>query len=202
MGRNGGEIRLVASSRLPTRFGVFTLYGFHDPVQKEDVSVIAMPEITQLKQKHKVPVRIHSACHTGDTLSSLRCDCQAQLHAAQRYIARRRCGIIIYLPQEGRGIGLMSKIQAYHLQDSGMDTAEANTHLGFANDLRDYRTAAEIVQCCELSSIILLTNNPDKVAQMEAHGVHIAKRIPLRVGRNKHNRSYLRVKKDKFKHDM
>ena len=202
MGGDGEEMQLVASAQLPTRFGFFTLYGFHDPVYKEDISVITTPAIAKLKNRHVVPVRLHSACHTGDTLSSLRCDCQAQLHAAQRYIARKRCGIIIYLPQEGRGIGLMSKIRAYNLQDSGMDTAEANTHLGFENDVRSYRAAAEIVQCCGLNSIALLTNNPDKIAQMEAHGVHIAKRIPLRVGSNRHNRSYLRVKRDKFKHDI
>lgn len=196
------KVQLIASSTLPTRFGIFTLYGFYDPIEEDEISVIAIPKLERLAGMQNVPVRIHSACHTGDTLSSLRCDCQSQLRAAQRYIARRRCGMIIYLPQEGRGIGLVSKIKAYHLQDLGMDTAEANTELGFQHDLRNYRAAAEIVHYCGMQSITLLTNNPDKMIQMENNGVMVAKRIPLRARKNRYNRSYLRVKRDKFSHDI
>lgn len=131
----------------------------------------------------------------------MRCDCQRQLHTAQRYISRRRCGIIIYLPQEGRGIGLINKIQAYHLQDQGKDTAEANTELGFEHDLRDYRAAAAIIQHCGIESIVLLTNNPDKIRQMESSGITVTRRVPLRMKRNRYNRSYLQAKKEKFHHD-
>ena len=178
------------------------LYGFSDRQQKDAISVISATAIERLRGEEEVAVRIHSACHTGDTLSSLRCDCQAQLRAAQRYIARRRRGVIIYLPQEGRGIGLIDKIKAYGLQDSGLDTAEANTRLGFAHDLRNYAAAAAIVRYCAIASVVLLTNNPDKVAQMEGYGVTVARRIPLRVGKNRYNRRYLQVKREKFSHDI
>lgn len=196
------KVRLLASSKLPTRFGTFTLYGFYDPIQKDDVSVIVAPDFERLSGVAHVPVRIHSSCHTGDTFSSLRCDCQLQLHAAQRYITRRKRGVIIYLPQEGRGIGLISKIKAYHLQDLGLDTAEANAELGFEHDLRDYRVAAEIIHYCGIQSIQLLTNNPDKMMQMESYGVVVTRRIPLQIKANRHNRSYLYAKKEKFNHDI
>lgn len=196
------NIQLIASAALPTRFGIFTLYGFYDPIEKDEITVITIPKLDRLAGAQSVPVRIHSACHTGDTFSSLRCDCQSQLHAAQRYMVRRKCGMVIYLPQEGRGIGLVSKIKAYHLQDLGMDTAEANTELGFQHDLRDYRAAAEIIHYCGIESITLLTNNPDKMIQMENYGITVKKRIPIRVGKNRYNRSYLRVKRDKFSHDI
>lgn len=196
------HVQYIASSLLPTRFGTFHLHGFCDTVTKEEVSVLTIPSLERLEGVQNVPVRIHSACHTGDTLNSLRCDCQAQLHAAQRYIARRKCGIIIYLPQEGRGIGLANKIKAYHLQDLGMNTADANTELGFPHDLRDYRVAAEILSHANVQSVTLLTNNPDKMIQIENYGVLVTKRIPLRVGKNRHNREYLRIKRERFNHDI
>lgn len=197
--RSGKSIQHIASSTLPTKFGAFTLHGFFYPPTNEEISAIS---IGAVKGGANIALRIHSACHTGDTLSSLRCDCQAQLHAAQKYIARKKSGVIVYLPQEGRGIGLVDKIKTYHLQDLGLDTAEANQFLGYESDLRDYTAAAQIIRWFKISTIQLITNNLDKVQQLQKHGITISNRIPLRVGQTKHNKRYLRIKKTKFNHQL
>ena len=194
---DSGQVRMVASSSLPTRFGNFTLWGFRSSIDNEEYSVISRGNI--LNAAH-CPVRLHSCCHTGDVLSSLRCDCQQQLHAAQRYIQRHNCGLIVHLPQEGRGIGLINKIKTYHLQDLGLDTAEANEYLGFAIDERDYTIASQILRWFQPRSVRVMTNNPEKIICLQQHGITVSGRISLRVRTTRHNRDYLRTKRAKFKH--
>lgn len=149
----------------------------------------------------KVPlVRVHSQCLTGDVFTSQRCDCRAQLELSLRKIARAPAGVLLYLPQEGRGIGLVNKIKAYELQDAGFDTVEANRRLGFAADTRDYEFAAEALKTLGLSSVRLLSNNPDKVQQLERAGIRVAKRVPCRPRVTQHSRAYLRTKREKLGH--
>ena len=178
------------------------LYGFSDRQQKDAISVISATAIKRLRGEEEVAVRIHSAVTRA--IRSVRCAATVRRNCAPRNgtspVGGR--GVIIYLPQEGRGIGLIDKIKAYGLQDSGLDTAEANTRLGFAHDLRNYAAAAAIVRYCAIASVVLLTNNPDKVAQMEGYGVTVARRIPLRVGKNRYNRRYLQVKRREVSHDI
>ncbi len=188
--------RHVAEAFLPTKHGRFRVHAFVDDDGKEHVA------LTRCEHKHvgPLPVRIHSRCLTGDTLTSMRCDCRDQLEAAMRFLERKKCGMLIYLDQEGRGIGLANKIRAYALQDKGMDTVEANVHLGFGPDQRDYKVAADILKHFGVSEIALLTNNPFKIADVEMHGIKVVERIPLLTKPNKYNRSYLETKKDKMNH--
>jgi GTP cyclohydrolase II len=144
--------------------------------------------------------RIHSECLTGDVLHSLRCDCGAQLHAAMQAIADEGRGLLLYLRQEGRGIGLMNKIRAYHLQDQGADTVEANQQLGFDADLRQYDMLTTMLKHLNISKLRLMTNNPRKLAALESAGIHIEERLPLQVGENPHNRQYLATKTQKLGH--
>jgi len=145
-------------------------------------------------------VRVHSQCHTGDVLGSLRCDCQAQLEAALDFIGKQDCGVIIYLMQEGRGIGLLNKIKAYQLQDLGLDTIEANVYLGFSPDSRRYAGAARMLRLLGVKSIALLTNNPEKISGLEREGIVITRRLPLVVAENPHNKGYLDTKKNHMGH--
>jgi len=147
-----------------------------------------------------VPVRLHSECFTGDVMGSLRCDCRDQLEAALRYIGERELGVVLYLRQEGRGIGLANKIRAYALQDSGMDTVEANLALGFRDDERSYDVAAQMLQELGVQSVRLLTNNPRKWEGLQAHGVTVDGRIPITMEPNEHNVDYLATKKRKSGH--
>jgi len=189
-------VKQVAEAVLPTRHGKFRVHAFVDEKGKEHVALTRCAHAPH----DTVIVRVHSRCLTGDTLTSLRCDCRDQLEAAMRYLERKKCGMLIYLDQEGRGIGLANKIKAYALQDQGMDTVEANVHLGFGEDQRDYRVAAEILKSFGISKIALLTNNPHKIKDLEAHGIKVVKRIPLITKPNKYNRSYLETKRKKMNH--
>ena len=145
---------------------------------------------------------MHSECLTGDALHSLRCDCGFQRDLAMKKIAEEGRGVLVYLRQEGRGIGLVNKIKAYHLQDTGLDTVEANLALGFPPDLRDYGVGAQILYDLGIKKVRLLTNNPRKIRALSGYGIEIVERVPLRAGDNEHNRDYLRTKKEKLGHWM
>jgi GTP cyclohydrolase II len=186
----------LACAAFPTRFGDFSIYAFRDQKGKEHVALVR----GEVSGKESVPVRIHSECLTGDCLGSLRCDCRDQLEYSLKYLGRKEYGILLYMRQEGRGIGLGNKIKAYQLQDNGMDTVEANIHLGFDEDLRDYSTAARILQIFNVKSVALLTNNPAKVQDLKKNGITITKRIPVVVKPNKYNTEYLKTKKKKMNH--
>lgn len=186
-------VRFVANAKLPTLFGEFEVYSFLGTEGAEHLALVKGEVASSMN------VRVHSKCQTGDALCSLRCDCRGQLEKSMTYCAKNG-GMIIYLDQEGRGIGLANKIKAYALQDRGLDTLEANEALGFGDDLRDYKDAAEILSHFKISSVNLLTNNPEKVADLERHGIHIVKRIPLHVLKTKYNSKYLATKKDKMNH--
>lgn len=185
-----------AHANLPTRFGRFTVHAFVDGKGKEHLALVRCRH----PMHQGMPVRIHSRCLTGDTLTSLRCDCRDQLEKAMRYLERKGCGILIYLDQEGRGIGLANKIKAYALQDKGMDTVEANVHLGFREDQRDYVVAADILKHFGVEDVSLLTNNPDKMSDLERHGIKVSRRIPLVTRKNRYNRRYIETKKEKMNH--
>src|SRR5438876_7507611 len=191
-----------AQADLPTRYGRFTIHGFRgDGPQDEAVALVRGKIRGPFKSNQSVPlVRVHSQCLTGDVLSSLRCDCRAQLELSLEKIGRARSGVLLYLPQEGRGIGLMNKLRAYELQDRGMDTVEANESLGFAADTREYRFSAEILKKLGASKIRLLSNNPEKVKQLENAGIRVIERIPCQPRVSKISRSYLKTKKAKMGH--
>jgi 3,4-dihydroxy 2-butanone 4-phosphate synthase/GTP cyclohydrolase II len=187
----------VPRSKLPTRFGEFTVYGFRDSDSGEEaVALVAGkldPEIPAL-------VRIHSQCLTGDVFRSDRCDCGDQLHEALRLIQLSGGGALVYQMQEGRGIGLINKIRAYELQDLGSDTVAANEELGFGADLRDYRMPAEILKYLGARRIRLLSNNPEKVQGLEKEGIEVLERLPLEIAPRTSTEAYLRVKKEKLGH--
>lgn len=185
---------------LQTEYGPFTVIAYRDGSLKEHL-VLIKGEITSNSAvgKDNLLVRVHSQCLTGDTLGSLRCDCGKQLDAAMQLIAEQG-GILIYLQQEGRGIGLFNKIVAYYHQDTGADTVEANRLLGFADDLREYAVAADILHDLGIKSIRLLTNNPRKVAGLQTAGLHISERVPLCIPATKHNSAYLHTKQEKLGH--
>jgi GTP cyclohydrolase II len=192
----------VAHAKLPTRYGQFTIHGFRGLRPQDEAVALVRGRIREpLKSKKSLPlVRVHSQCLTGDVLSSLRCDCRAQLELAMKKIAEAPSGILLYLPQEGRGIGLMNKLRAYELQDEGMDTVEANQSLGFAADARDYNFPAQILKKLGATQIRLLSNNPEKVRQLEEAGVHVAERVPCQPRISKVSRAYLQTKKKKMGH--
>ena len=187
----------VAASRLPTRHGVFTIHAFEEPDTGKEHVALSMGE---LADGAPVLMRVHSECLTGDGFGSLRCDCGPQLEAAMAKVAETGRGVILYLRQEGRGIGLVNKVRAYALQDGGADTVEANEQLGFAPDLREYSMCEDMLAHLGVRSVRLMTNNPRKVAAMEAHGITVAERVPLMTGRNPHNEHYLDTKQDKMGH--
>lgn len=191
-----GGVRTIARADLPTRFGRFTLYGLEGNGKDEGVALVH----GRIGRGTIPLVRVHSQCLTGDVLTSLRCDCRAQLELALREIAKARSGILLYLPQEGRGIGLMNKLRAYELQDRGMDTVEANEQLGFAADARDYRFSAEALRALGVRRVRLLSNNPDKVRQLERFGIRVVERVPCEPRVPRHTKSYLRAKKAKLGH--
>jgi GTP cyclohydrolase II len=190
-------LRQVAQAALPSRFGKFTIHGFagRGPMQ-EAVALVR----GKVKGKIAPLVRIHSQCLTGDVLASLRCDCRAQLELSLRKIEKAPGGILLYLPQEGRGIGLMNKLRAYELQDGGMDTVEANEKLGFAADARDYEFSAEILKLLGAKKIRLLSNNPEKVRQLESAGIKVVRRVPCQPRISKISRAYMKTKKAKMGH--
>jgi GTP cyclohydrolase II len=188
---------IVARAALPTRYGRFTIYGFKGRgAQEEAVALVR----GKLNGKSAPLVRVHSQCLTGDVLTSLRCDCRAQLELSLKKIAKAPSGILLYLPQEGRGIGLMNKLRAYELQDEGMDTVEANETLGFAADARDYDFSAKILKKLGATKIRLLSNNPEKVRQLERGGIRVVERVPCQPRISKISRAYLQTKKTKMGH--
>lgn len=192
-----GRARHAGEARLPTAWGEFVIHGFADPAGHEHVAlVMGAPE------RSAAPlVRVHSECLTGDALFSRRCDCGPQLEAALRRIGEAGEGVLVYLRQEGRGIGLLNKIRAYGLQDrEGADTVQANEALGFAPDARDYGVAAAMLEHLGVRRVRLLTNNPQKVSGLEAAGIEVAARLPILAGRNPHNHAYLETKAAKFGH--
>lgn len=192
-------LRFVASSRLPTPWAVFTMHGFEDSETGKEHVVLTLGE---LNAETPVLARIHSECLTGDALFSLRCDCGFQLQEALKRIAAEGRGALFYLRQEGRGIGLINKIRAYHLQDAGADTVEANEQLGFAADMREYTMLPVMLQHLGIRQVRLMTNNPRKVKAMESYGLDIVERVPLTTGLNPHNESYLDTKASKLGHLM
>jgi GTP cyclohydrolase II len=191
------SIRYVESSRLPTQWAVFDMHGFLDTATDKEHVVLTLGDVGN---GEPVLCRVHSECLTGDALFSLRCDCGAQLEAALQKIATEGRGALLYLRQEGRGIGLMNKIRAYKLQDEGADTVEANVQLGFGADMRDYGICKAMLEHLHIASVKLMTNNPRKVAALEQQGINVAERIPLQIGRNPHNTKYLSTKAGKLGH--
>ena len=189
--------RVVARAELPTRFGKFTILGVQGRRPSETAVVL---EHGRFRHAGAPLVRIHSQCLTGDVLASERCDCRAQLEFSLRRISKAPAGILLYLPQEGRGIGLMNKLKAYELQDAGMDTVEANRRLGFAADSRDYRFSAETLKALGVRRVRLLSNNPDKVRQLERAGIRVVERLPCQPRVSSRARAYLRTKKNKLGH--
>lgn len=188
-------IEFVAKAKLPSKYVDFDVHVFlHN--QQEHL-VLVKGEITA---NDVVLTRIHSECLTGDGLFSLRCDCGPQLEFAMQEIAKLDKGMIIYLRQEGRGIGLVEKIKAYQLQDQGVDTYDANIQLGHAADNRDYEMLGDVFAYFNIKEVDLMTNNPDKISAINQAGIVIRKRIPIQTGHNLHNKDYLQTKKDKFNH--
>src|ERR1700688_32158 len=195
--RKSAGLRVVAHAELPTRYGRFTIYGFQGRGAEEEAVVLVRGN---LKGKSAPLVRVHSQCLTGDVLTSLRCDCRAQLELSLKKIGAAPSGILLYLPQEGRGIGLMNKLRAYELQDGGMDTVEANESLGFAADSRDYGFSAAALRALGVHRLRLLSNNPDKVRQLESHGIKVVERVPCQPRGTQAARNYLLTKSTKLGH--
>jgi len=197
------KVRQVASADFPTRWGLFTIFGFEGTysgngrqTKKEEAVALVMGDV-----RAQAPlVRIHSQCLTGDVFGSLRCDCREQLEMALTRIAEAGAGVLIYEQQEGRGIGLMAKLQAYALQDSGLYTVEANERLGFKADHREFALPAEILKALGITQVKLLSNNPDKVAALERAGVQVVERVPCEVAPSEYAEEYLKTKKEKLGH--
>ena len=200
---------MVAHAKLPTGFGKFKIAGIEGRNAKEEAVAVFHGMIGATANgvrsgkngAAKAPlVRVHSQCLTGDVFTSQRCDCRAQLEFSLDKIAKEPAGVLLYLPQEGRGIGLLNKLKAYELQDDGLDTVEANRKLGFKDDARDYEFAAEALKALGVGEVRLLSNNPDKVEQLEKAGVRVVERVPCRPKTSKHSRAYLRTKARKMGH--
>jgi len=191
------ELQMVAQAKLPTRYGEFTIYGFKGAGALDEAVALVRGN---LKGKAAPLVRVHSQCLTGDVLASMRCDCRAQLELSLRAIGRAAAGVLLYLPQEGRGIGLMNKLRAYELQDGGLDTVQANEELGFAADSRDYDFSAAILKQLGAQKIRLLSNNPEKVRQLEEAGIRVVERVPCQPRISKTSRAYLKTKRSKMGH--
>jgi GTP cyclohydrolase II len=191
------SLRLAATASLPTKFGKFTIYGFEGRGPQEEAVALVRGNV---KGRVAPLVRVHSQCLTGDVLTSQRCDCRAQLELSLKKISEAPSGILLYLPQEGRGIGLMNKLRAYQLQDGGMDTVEANESLGFAADAREYEFPARILKKLGARRIRLLSNNPDKIKQLESAGIRVVERVPCQPRLSKISRAYLQTKKRKMGH--
>jgi GTP cyclohydrolase II len=190
-------VKVEAVADLPTVFGRFRIVAFYNNRDGKEHVALVHGDVLGASQ---VMTRLHSECLTGDALGSLRCDCREQLGVALRRISAEPCGVLLYLRQEGRGIGLLNKIRAYQLQDHGLDTVDANLALGFRDDERDYAVAAHALASLTVRSIRLLTNNPRKCEQLEQHGIQIASRVPHVIPANEHNRFYLETKATRSGH--
>jgi 3,4-dihydroxy 2-butanone 4-phosphate synthase/GTP cyclohydrolase II len=194
---NDKLVERVAQARMPTKFGEFTVIGFRSLVdEKHNVAMVK----GEVDGEEDVLVRVHSECLTGDVFHSLRCDCGQQLEDALLRIEDEGRGVLLYLAQEGRGIGLLNKLRAYRLQEEGLDTVEANIELGLPPDLRDYGIGAQILVDLGLSSIRLLTNNPKKIVGLEGYGLHVTDQVPIAHPANEHNRAYLQTKRERLGH--
>jgi GTP cyclohydrolase II len=191
------QLDYVSSCQLPTAWATFTMHAFFEPATGKEHIALTLGEVND---DEPVLARIHSECLTGDALFSKRCDCGPQLEMALKKIAEQGRGALLYLRQEGRGIGLLNKVRAYHLQDEGADTVEANQRLGFAADLRDYSICEPMLKHLGISSLRLMTNNPRKVSAMQGLRVTVAEQIPLIIQRNPHNTNYLNTKAAKLGH--
>jgi 3,4-dihydroxy 2-butanone 4-phosphate synthase / GTP cyclohydrolase II len=190
-------VHRVAEAKIPTDLGEFRIIGYQNDVDKAEHVALVFGEVAGQRD---VLVRMHSKCLTGDVFGSERCDCGPQLHRAMELVAEAGRGVVVYLDQEGRGIGLLNKLRAYALQDTGADTVQANERLGFAPDLRNYGIGAQILRDLGLSSIRVMTNNPRKLVGLEGYGLEIVERVPLVTDPNRNNRGYLQVKRDKLGH--
>ena len=197
LGRDKICVRIVAMAELPTRFGDFHIVAFENNRDGKEHVAITRGDVIGAED---VPVRLHSECLTGDALGSLRCDCRDQLEAALKAIGRMEKGLVLYLRQEGRGIGLVNKIRAYSLQDQGLDTVQANLALGFRDDERDYAVAAHMLMSLKIGSVRLMTNNPKKITQLTQYGIQVNGRIPHVMEPNEYNRFYLETKAAKSGH--
>lgn len=197
MSQIDSQTNKLLQTKLPTKWGDFTLYALDQ--NKDEKEHVALG-IGDLSSSEPLLVRIHSECLTGDAFASLRCDCGPQLDAALKEVARLGRGLVIYLRQEGRGIGLVNKIKAYALQDQGQDTVEANLNLGFDADQRKFDAAADFLKALGVKRIRLMTNNPEKVAAIEEANIEVIERIPTKYGKNPHNEHYLTTKTGKMGH--
>lgn len=197
IGRDKICVRIESMANLPSRYGQFQVAAFYNNRDNKEHAALIHGNVVD---QEDVVVRLHSECVTGDVFGSLRCDCHDQLITTLRTIGRMKMGVLIYLRQEGRGIGFTNKIKAYALQEEGLDTKEANIALGFHDDEREYSVAAHIIQSLKIKSVRLMTNNPQKIAELKQYGVNVTERIPLIITPNKHNRFYLETKEKKLGH--
>ncbi|MGL6266811.1 MAG: bifunctional 3,4-dihydroxy-2-butanone-4-phosphate synthase/GTP cyclohydrolase II, partial [Chitinophagaceae bacterium] len=194
-------IEQIVSVDMPTKYGHFKLLVFREKNNPQGLEHLALVKGTWEKGE-PVLVRVHSSCFTGDILGSLRCDCGEQLHCAMELVQKEGKGVVLYMNQEGRGIGLVNKLKAYKLQEEGMDTVEANLHLGFQMDQRDYGLGAQILRYLQISKIKLISNNPKKRAGLKGYGLEIVDSVPIRIAPNPHNEKYLETKRDKMGHEI
>ena len=190
-------VERVVETKMPTRYGDFKMVGFINKLNGEHHVALVKGEINE---KNEVLTRVHSECLTGDALGSKRCDCGEQYDAAMKRIAEEGCGILLYMRQEGRGIGLINKLKAYSIQDKGFDTVEANEMLGFPADMRSYDVAAAILKDLGVSKVNLMTNNPRKIDGLESYGIEIVNRVPIKMNHNEKNEFYLQTKKENLGH--
>jgi len=190
-------VQRIVSTKLPSQYGEFRIYLFRSQTDNKDHIALVKGDISPEKP---TLVRVHSECLTGDVFGSLRCDCNAQLVASMEMVEAEGHGIVLYMRQEGRGIGLLNKLKAYNLQDDGLDTVEANEELGFRADLRDYGIGAQILRDLGVGKMRLLTNNPKKIIGLTGYGLEVVERVPLEIHPNQHNERYLATKRDKLGH--